>query len=148
MSHSDSIRRVVDIMRLLNEGQALTIERLAQKYAVNTRSIRRDLALIKEIFGDILVKEGDTYRTYSRLLWDQVLSASELMQLSNVVNLLSQTERHTAVSEQTRALIKRSQQVYAFKSKPFEQLRVNDTLKLSHLPRSMFKKRGVKVSHC
>ena len=26
--------------------------------------------------------------------------------------------------------------------------RVNDTLKLSHLPRSMFKKRGVKVSHC
>ena len=25
---------------------------------------------------------------------------------------------------------------------------VNDTLKLSHLPRSMFKKRGVKVSHC
>ena len=122
MSHSDSIRRVVDIMRLLNEGQALTIERLAQKYAVNTRSIRRDLALIKEIFGDILVKEGDTYRTYSRLLWDQVLSASELMQLSNVVNLLSQTEHHTAVSEQTRALIKRSQQVYAFKSKPFEQL--------------------------
>ena len=27
-------------------------------------------------------------------------------------------------------------------------LAVNDTLKLSHLPRSMFKKRGVKVSHC
>ena len=27
-------------------------------------------------------------------------------------------------------------------------LTVNDTLKLSHLPRSMFKKRGVKVSHC
>ena len=28
------------------------------------------------------------------------------------------------------------------------KLAVNDTLKLSHLPRSMFKKRGVKVSHC
>ena len=28
------------------------------------------------------------------------------------------------------------------------QFTVNDTLKLSHLPRSMFKKRGVKVSHC
>ena len=28
------------------------------------------------------------------------------------------------------------------------QIAVNDTLKLSHLPRSMFKKRGVKVSHC
>ena len=25
---------------------------------------------------------------------------------------------------------------------------VNDTLKLIHFPRSMFKKRGVKVSHC
>ena len=25
---------------------------------------------------------------------------------------------------------------------------VDDTLKLSHLPRSMFKRRGVKVSHC
>ena len=30
----------------------------------------------------------------------------------------------------------------------FESQHVNDTLKLSHLPRSMFKKRGVKVSHC
>ena len=29
-----------------------------------------------------------------------------------------------------------------------DALSVNDTLKLSHLPRSMFKKRGVKVSHC
>ena len=29
-----------------------------------------------------------------------------------------------------------------------QQAMVNDTLKLSHLPRSMFKKRGVKVSHC
>lgn len=28
------------------------------------------------------------------------------------------------------------------------EIDVNDTLKLSHLPRSMFKKRGVKVSHC
>ena len=123
MSHSDSIRRVVDIMRLLNEGQGVTIERLVQKYEVNSRSIRRDLALIKEIFGEVLVKEGDTYRTYSQLLWDQVLSAGELMQLSNVVSLLNLTEYTTAVSEPTRALIKHSQAVYAFKSKPFEQLR-------------------------
>ena len=123
MSHSDSIRRVVDIMRLLNEGQGVTIERLVQKYEVNSRSIRRDLALIKEIFGEVLVKEGDTYRTYSQLLWDQVLSAGELMQLSNVVSLLNLTEYTTAVSEPTRALIKHSQAVYAFKSKPCEQLR-------------------------
>ena len=27
-------------------------------------------------------------------------------------------------------------------------VRVNDTLKLSHFPRRMFKRRGVKVSHC
>lgn len=96
---------------------------MAQKYAVNSRSIRRDLALIKEIFGEVLVKEGDTYRTYSQLLWDQVLSAGELMQLSNVVSLLNLAEHTTAVSEPTRALIKHSQAVYAFKSKPFEQLR-------------------------
>ena len=64
MSHSDSIRRVVDIMRLLNEGQGVTIERLAQKYEVNSRSIRRDLTLIKEIFGEVLVKEGEVYRAY------------------------------------------------------------------------------------
>ena len=123
MSHSDSIRRVVDIMRLLNEGQGVTIERLAQKYEVNSRSIRRDLALIKEIFGEVLVKEGEVYRAYRQLLWDQVLSAGELMQLSNVVSLLNLTEHTTAVSESTRALIKHSQAVYAFKSKPCEQLR-------------------------
>lgn len=30
----------------------------------------------------------------------------------------------------------------------FQSITVNDTLKLIHFPRSMFKKRGVKVSHC
>ena len=35
-----------------------------------------------------------------------------------------------------------------FEFDDWEIMIVNDTLKLSHLPRSMFKKRGVKVSHC
>ena len=43
-------------------------------------------------------------------------------------------------------LVKTEKNVFNAKGESIDH--VNDTLKLSHLPRSMFKKRGVKVSHC
>lgn len=129
MSHSDSIRRVVEIMHRLNEGQAVSVERMARLYDVHVRTIRRDFELIKDIFGAFVTKEGDAYRAYDKLLLERVLSSTELMQLSNVVSLLSLTEQHQAITDTTQALIKRSNEVYAFKSKPFEQLPNLDVLK-------------------
>ena len=129
MSHSDSIRRVVEILNRLNDGKNVTVERLSQLYEVHPRTIRRDLALIKEIFGAFLIKEGDSYRAYEKPLLDRVLSATQLMQLSNIVNLLQLTDHDQSITESTRALIKRANEVYAFKSKPFEQLQNLDILK-------------------
>lgn len=46
-------------------------------------------------------------------------------------------------------LVKTEKNVFNAKGESIDHWHdVNDTLKLSHLPRSMFKKRGVKVSHC
>ena len=129
MSHSDSIRRVVEILNRLNEGKTVKVERLSQLYEVHPRTIRRDLALIKEIFGAFLIKEGESYRAYEKPLLDRVLSATQLMQLSNIVNLLQLTDHDQSITESTRALIKRANEVYAFKSKPFEQLQNLDILK-------------------
>ena len=50
-----------------------------------------------------------------------------------------------AIPEPTQEQIRQQQEQ---QSKDRARAIVNDTLKLSHLPRSMFKKRGVKVSHC
>lgn len=133
MSHSDSIKRVVDILHALNNGKTVCISRWAQMYDVHPRTVRRDLELIKEIFGAFMTKEGECYRAYEKVLLDKILSATELMQLSNIVNILNLTKQTDDVSEQTRALIQKSKEVYAFKNKPFEQISNLDILrKLEH----------------
>lgn len=129
MSHSDSIKRVVEIIQKLNNGKEVSTSRLAQVYDVHPRTIRRDLALIKEIFGDFVTKEGDTYRAYDKLLLDKVLSATELMQLSNIVNVLNITNSHSAISEHTKKLIEHSNAVYSFKSKPYEHIENHEVLR-------------------
>ena len=91
MSHSDSIRRTIELLSRLNEGQALNVDRLAAQYGVHPRSIRRDLALIKEIFGEFIRKDGDAYRAYDKLLLDRVLHSGELMQLSGIASIPNQS---------------------------------------------------------
>jgi predicted DNA-binding transcriptional regulator YafY len=129
MSHSDSIRRVIETINALNEGKTVCISRLAQTYDVTPRSIRRDLELIKDIFGTFITKDGECYRAYDKLLLDKVLSATELMQLSNIVNLLQLTQKDHQLSEATGALINRAQEVYLFKNKPFEQFTNHEILR-------------------
>ena len=55
MGKVSSTYRVIEILKLLNDGKILSIENLAAVYDTSTRSIRRDLELIKEIFGDLLI---------------------------------------------------------------------------------------------
>ncbi len=129
MSHSDSIKRVIEIIGKLNDGKEVSTARLAQIYEVHPRTIRRDLALIKEIFGDFMTKDGDTYRAYERMLLDKVLSAAELMQLSNIVNVLNITNSHSAVSDRTKSLVEHSNAVYSFKSKPYEHIENHEVLR-------------------
>ena len=122
MSHSDSIRRTIELLSRLNEGQALNVDRLAAQYGVHPRSIRRDLALIKEIFGEFIRKDGDAYRAYDKLLLDRVLHSGELMQLSGIASMFDLASTQTELTQETHKLLSESERIYAYKNKPFEVL--------------------------
>ena len=66
-------------------------------------------------------------------------SSSSHPQKSDKNTILSIPELRSFSHQTTMTFLKERKEIALF---------VNDTLKLSHLPRSMFKKRGVKVSHC
>lgn len=74
-----------------------------------------------------------------------------LIQQHHVVVFSSNYELYGDMSRrmmQTIASLVPATEVYSIDECFADVTGVNDTLKLSHLPRSMFKKRGVKVSHC
>lgn len=130
---------------MLNEGKNLCVTNLAYSYEVSDRTIRRDFELIKELFGDFMSKEGECYQAYKKALLEEVLSATDLMTLANIVNLFGVTQKESMISEKTQALIAQSMSVYDFKSRPFENMRNSEVLKkLEHAIR--FNKE-IKVSY-
>ncbi len=133
MSQRSSLYRTIEMLKLLNEGKKLCVSRLAQEYEVSKRTIRRDFEVIRDIFGDFMSKEGECYQAYKRVLLDNVLNASDLMTLANIVNLFDTTRKSSQISNSTKALIKRADTVYDFKTRPFEKLTNFDILsKLEH----------------
>ena len=120
MSQKSSLYRTIKILKHLNEGKKLCVTRLAQEYEVSDRTIRRDFELIRELFGDFMSKEGECYQAYKKVLLDDVLHATDLMTLANIVNLFGVTQKESLVSEKTKALVDKSMLVYEFKSRPFE----------------------------
>ena len=62
MGQKSSLYRTVEILKMLNEGQKLCITNLAYAYDVSDRTIRRDFELIKELFGNFIIKEGECYQ--------------------------------------------------------------------------------------
>ena len=129
----NALYRTLDILKRLNVGHKLCVSKLALEYEVSSRTIRRDFELIREIFGDFVSKEGECYRAYEKLLLDKVLNGSDLMTLSNIVNLFETTRKSSQISDSTKALIKRAETIYDFKTRPFERLTNFDILsKLEH----------------
>ncbi len=129
MSQKSSLYRTIEILKRLNDGKQLCVTRLAHEYGVSDRTVRRDFALIRELFGDFMSKEGECYRAYKKVLLDEVLHATDLMTLANIVNLFGVTQKQSLISEQTKALIERSMSVYDFKSRPFENMTNLDVVK-------------------
>ena len=129
MSQKSSLYRTIEILKHLNEGKKLCVTRLAQEYEVSDRTIRRDFELIKELFGDFMSKEGECYQAYKKVLLEEVLSATDLMTLANIVNLFGLTQKESLISEKTKALIDKSMSVYEFKSRPFEGMKNHDIVK-------------------
>ena len=129
MSQKSSLYRTIEILKHLNEGKKLCVTRLAQEYEVSDRTIRRDFELIRELFGDFMSKEGECYQAYKKVLLDEVLHATDLMTLANIVNLFGVTQKESLISDTTKALIKQSMSVYDFKSRPFENMRNHEVVK-------------------
>ena len=129
MSQKSSLYRTIEILKHLNEGKKLCVTRLAQEYEVSDRTIRRDFELIRELFGDFMSKEGECYQAYKKVLLDEVLHATDLMTLANIVNLFGVTQKQSLISDTTQALIKKSMSVYDFKSRPFENMRNHEVVK-------------------
>jgi predicted DNA-binding transcriptional regulator YafY len=124
-----SLYRTVEILKRLNELKRLSVSALAMEYGVSERTIRRDFELIRDIFGDFIVKDGEFYRAYDKFLLDGVLHSSDLMTLANIVNLFTTLQKQTLIASDTKELIKHSMSIYDFKSRPFENIENLDTIK-------------------
>jgi len=129
MSKKSSLYRTIEILKHLNIGKKLCVTRLAQEYEVSDRTIRRDFELIKELFGDFMSKEGECYQAYKKVLLEEVLSATDLMTLANIVNIFGITSKESMISDKTQALIEKSMFVYDFKSRPFENMKNKEIIK-------------------
>ena len=129
MSQKSSLYRTIEILKHLNEGKKLCVTRLAQEYEVSDRTIRRDFELIRERFGDFMSKEGECYQAYKKVLLDEVLHATDLMTLANIVNLFGMTQKQSLISDKTQNLIDKSMLVYDFKSRPFENMTNHEVVK-------------------
>ena len=129
MSQKSSLYRTIEILKHLNEGKKLCVTQLAQTYEVSDRTIRRDFELIRELFGDFMSKEGECYQAYKKVLLEEVLTATDLMTLANIVNIFDITAKASMVSDKTKALVEKSLFVYDFKSRPFENMKNKEVIK-------------------
>ena len=129
MSQKSSLYRTIEILKQLNEGKKLCVTNLATAYEVSDRTIRRDFELIKELFGDFISKEGECYQAYKKVLLEEVLCATDLMTLANIVNIFGITSKESVISDKTQALVEKSMSVYDFKSRPFENMKNQDAIK-------------------
>jgi len=129
MSQKSSLYRTIDILKQLNEGKKLCVSQLAQEHEVSDRTIRRDFELIRELFGDFMSKEGECYQAYQKVLLEEVLCATDLMTLANIVNIFGITSEKSVISDKTQALVEKSMSVYDFKSRPFENMKNREAIK-------------------
>ena len=129
MSQKSSLYRTIEILKHLNEGKKLCVTQLSQSYEVSDRTIRRDFELIRELFGDFMSKEGECYQAYEKVLLEDVLCATDLMTLANIVNIFGITSKESVISDKTQALIEKSMSVYDFKSRPFENMKNREIIR-------------------
>ncbi|NOZ90610.1 MAG: WYL domain-containing protein [Epsilonproteobacteria bacterium] len=129
MSQKSSLYRTIEILNSLNSGKRVCISNLAMAYGVSDRTIRRDFELIREIFGDFMHKNKECYRAYQKVLLQNVLSATDLMTLANIINLFGIASMQSSISKDTNDLVKKSMSVYDFKTRPFENIQNKEVIK-------------------
>jgi hypothetical protein len=127
MGKLSSTHRVIEILKLLNDGKVLCVDNLGNVYDTSTRSIRRDFEMIREIFGDILIShQKGCYQTVNKLLLEDTLNSTELYMLKNILKLSEKS--NLSLSKNVDASIKAAiikedkNSPYLFKNKPYEEI--------------------------
>lgn len=127
MSKASSMNRVSIIVSRLNEGKRLSTASLAVEFETSDRTIRRDIALIKEVFGDFLINDNGTIYAIKRDILDDVLTPDELSLLKGALGLaerggLSLTKKmEKKEREKLTGKISEYEKLYTFKTRPFEE---------------------------
>lgn len=126
MSQQSSFHRLLTLLKRLNNGKKLTITLIADEFDVSTRTVRRDFELIKDVFDDFLVKEGETYSAVQKNLLSDVLSGTDLATLASVLNVFSASGSNFKIDARLQKLFDNSKKIYQFRNKPFEELKNRD----------------------
>lgn len=127
MSKASSMNRVSTIVARLNEGKRLSTASLAAEFETSDRTIRRDIALIKEVFGEFLINDNGMIYAIQKELLDNVLTPDEISLLKGALGLaerggLSLTKKMDKKErEKLTGKISEYERLYAFKTRPFEE---------------------------
>ena len=127
MSKDTSTKRVIEILKDLEEGKILNLANLCAKYDVSERTLRRDLELIKDIFGEIFTHLGDgNYQSLQKTLFKDMLNSSEFFMLQEIIRLSNKSSleisKNLSPNIKDKFLKNADESPYLFKHKPFEEI--------------------------
>ena len=127
MSKDSSTKRVIEILKDLNDAKVLNLSNLAFRYDTSERTIRRDFEIIKEIFGDIFVNlGGGNFAMVGKTLFGEILNSSEFSMLKEIVRISSkqglEISQNLDKNIKEKIIQNESESPYLFKHKPFEEI--------------------------
>jgi len=127
MGKETTTKRVFEILKQLNAGKTVCLEAIALQYDVSSRSIRRDIQLIKEVFGDMLVSPSrGCYQAIEYSILQDVLGSTELYLLKSILQLSHEAKLSLSKSLNTQLqkslLHEEKDSPYFFKHKPYEEI--------------------------
>lgn len=127
MGKEATTKRVFEILKQFNEGKTVCLEAFSSQYGVSTRSIRRDIELIKEVYGDMLVSpRKGCYQAVGYAVLQDVLGSTELYLLKSLLQLSHETKLSFSkgLNAQLQQSLVREEKdsPYFFKHKPYEEI--------------------------
>ncbi|MDO2409210.1 helix-turn-helix transcriptional regulator [Campylobacter magnus] len=150
MSKTSSIYRILEMIKDLQNGKTLNVDTLAMNYEITDRTIRRDFALIEEIFGDILIHPSNkSYAMVQRNEFQNLINGSELAILKEFLKLGQKTRLNIGdeLKQNVKdALLRKSDSVYIFKHKPFEEI-FNEKEKFQKLEFAVKHRKEIKYTY-
>ena len=127
-----SIQRVLELIKLLNEGGAVCINELLQHpywELLSERTIRRDLGLINEVFPNFfhhIDAEQGCYKAITNEMFDNIVTPAKMALIAQTFDVAKRSQLYSNlnIDEKYIKLIEKqlelSEEHYIFKTKPLE----------------------------